>query len=76
MLQVKQSQLDREQVAREIAEKLGRSPGVSYTEIAKKAADFGRTQLAIKVYLKTALFFIYNYYVIDINIQYILQLYK
>lgn len=49
ILQVKQSQLDREQVAREIAEKLGRSPGVSYTEIAKKAADFGRTQLAIKV---------------------------
>lgn len=46
---VKQSQLDREQVAREIAEKLGRSPGVSYTEIAKKAADFGRTQLAIKL---------------------------
>ncbi|CAG2064743.1 unnamed protein product, partial [Timema podura] len=45
---VKQTQLDREQVAREIADKLGYAPGVSYSEIAKKAADCGRTQLAIK----------------------------
>nr|CAD7587886.1 unnamed protein product [Timema genevievae] len=46
---VKQTQLDREQVAREIADKLGYAPGVSYSEIAKKAADCGRTQLAIKL---------------------------
>nr|CAD7202791.1 unnamed protein product [Timema douglasi] len=45
---VKQTQLDREQVARDIADKLGYAPGVSYSEIAKKAADCGRTQLAIK----------------------------
>ncbi|XP_049834347.1 vacuolar protein sorting-associated protein 16 homolog [Schistocerca gregaria] len=46
---VKQTQLDREQVAREIAEKLGDTPGVSYSDIAIKAADCGRTQLAIKL---------------------------
>lgn len=46
---MQQSQLDHAQVAREIAEKLGRTAGVSYTDIAKKAADQGRTQLAIKV---------------------------
>nr|CAD7406570.1 unnamed protein product [Timema poppensis] len=48
-VQVKQTQLDREQVARDIADKLGYAPGVSYSEIAKKAADCGRTQLAIKL---------------------------
>jgi hypothetical protein len=46
---VKQTQLDREQVARDIAEKLGYAPGISYSEIAIKAADCGRMQLAIKV---------------------------
>jgi hypothetical protein len=49
LLQVKQTQLDREQVARDIADKLGYAPGVSYSEIAMKAADCGRMQLAIKV---------------------------
>lgn len=49
LLQVKQTQLDREQVARDIAEKLGYAPGISYSEIAMKAADCGRMQLAIKV---------------------------
>lgn len=46
---MRQTQLDREQVARDIAEKLGYAPGVSYSEIAMKAADCGRRQLAIKV---------------------------
>lgn len=46
---MKQTQLDREQVARDIADKLGYAPGVSYSEIALKAADCGRKQLAIKV---------------------------
>ncbi|KAJ9598585.1 hypothetical protein L9F63_010714 [Diploptera punctata] len=46
---VKQTQLDREQVARDIADKLGYAPGVSYSEIAMKAADCGRKQLAIKL---------------------------
>ncbi|XP_069702504.1 vacuolar protein sorting-associated protein 16 homolog [Periplaneta americana] len=46
---VKQTQLDREQVARDIADKLGYAPGVSYSDIAMKAADCGRMQLAIKL---------------------------
>ncbi|XP_076239321.1 vacuolar protein sorting 16 isoform X2 [Calliopsis andreniformis] len=46
---VKQTQLDKEQIAEEIADKLGYAPGVSYSEIAKKAADCGRKQLAIKL---------------------------
>lgn len=46
---VRQTQLDREQVARDIAEKLGYAPGVSYSEIAMKAVDCGRRQLAIKL---------------------------
>ena len=46
---VKQTQLDKEQIAEEIADKLGYAPGVSYSEIAIKAADYGRKQLAIKL---------------------------
>ncbi|XP_070168587.1 vacuolar protein sorting-associated protein 16 homolog [Polyergus mexicanus] len=46
---VKQTQLDKEQIAEEIADKLGYAPGVSYSEIARKAADCGRKQLAIKL---------------------------
>ncbi|CAL7934755.1 unnamed protein product [Xylocopa violacea] len=46
---VKQTQLDKKQIAEEIADKLGYAPGVSYSEIAKRAADCGRKQLAIKL---------------------------
>ncbi|XP_012286642.1 vacuolar protein sorting-associated protein 16 homolog [Orussus abietinus] len=46
---VKQTQLDKEQIAEEIADKLGYAPGVSYSEIAITAADCGRKQLAIKL---------------------------
>ncbi|XP_043465460.1 vacuolar protein sorting-associated protein 16 homolog [Leptopilina heterotoma] len=46
---VKQTQLDKEQIAEEIADKLGYAPGVSYSEIALRAADCGRKQLAIKL---------------------------
>nr|XP_018902383.1 PREDICTED: vacuolar protein sorting-associated protein 16 homolog [Bemisia tabaci] len=46
---VKQTSVDRDTIAEEIASKLGNNPGVSYTEIAKKAADYGRTQLTIKL---------------------------
>ncbi|XP_015182776.1 PREDICTED: vacuolar protein sorting-associated protein 16 homolog [Polistes dominula] len=46
---VKQTRLDKEQIAEEIADKLGYAPGVSYSEIAKRAADCGRKQLAIKL---------------------------
>ena len=40
-------------IAWAIAEKLGDTPGVSYSEIANKALECGRTELAIKV-CKTA----------------------
>ncbi|XP_063994060.1 vacuolar protein sorting-associated protein 16 homolog [Diachasmimorpha longicaudata] len=46
---VKQTVLDKEHIAEEIAAKLGYAPGVSYAEIAEKAADCGRKQLAIKL---------------------------
>ncbi|KAF7991263.1 hypothetical protein HCN44_002825 [Aphidius gifuensis] len=46
---VKQTLLDKEQIAEEIAAKLGYAPGVSYSEIAEKAANYGRKQLAIKL---------------------------
>lgn len=46
---VNQTQLDREQVARDIANKLGYAPGVSYSEIADKANNAGRRQLAVKL---------------------------
>ncbi|CAH1401892.1 unnamed protein product [Nezara viridula] len=46
---VKHSNRNKDQVAKEIAEKLGFNKGVSYTEIAKKAADCGKTELAIKI---------------------------
>ncbi|RZF45723.1 hypothetical protein LSTR_LSTR005018 [Laodelphax striatellus] len=46
---VQQSQLDREEIASEIAVKIMQNPGVSFSEIAMKAADCGKTQLAIKL---------------------------
>ncbi|XP_019868219.1 vacuolar protein sorting-associated protein 16 homolog [Aethina tumida] len=46
---VSQSQLEEETVAREIAEKLGYTTGISYSEIASTAADHGRRKLAIKL---------------------------
>ena len=36
-------------IARAINSKLGETPGISYTEIASKALECGRTQLAIRV---------------------------
>ena len=46
---MQQTDIDDEQLAREIAAKLGDTPGISYTEIASNALDQGRTALAIKV---------------------------
>ncbi|XP_075231443.1 vacuolar protein sorting 16 [Lycorma delicatula] len=46
---VRESHLDRETIANEIANKIGERSDVSYSEIAMKAADCGRTQLAIKL---------------------------
>ena len=41
--------MDDDQLAKNIAEKLGDTPGISYTEIATKAFERGKTALAIKV---------------------------
>lgn len=49
LFQVRESHLDRETIAQEINDKIGQRPDVSYSEIAMKAADCGRTTLAIKV---------------------------
>lgn len=46
---VSQHHVEEETVAREIAKKLGHSSGVSYREIAEKAADYGKRKLAIKL---------------------------
>ncbi|KAF7389798.1 hypothetical protein HZH68_011655 [Vespula germanica] len=51
---VKQTRLDKEQIAEEIADKLGYAPGVSYSEIAKRAADCDyepRAQLQVPLLL-------------------------
>lgn len=49
--------MDKEQIAEEIAAKLGYARGVSYSEIAEKAADCGRKQLAIKVLIYNKILF-------------------
>lgn len=46
---VQQDTVDEHQLAREIAEKLGNTPGISYTEIATKAYERGKSALAIKL---------------------------
>ncbi|KAE9535874.1 hypothetical protein AGLY_007775 [Aphis glycines] len=46
---VKQTQIDKEQLAITIADKLGKYSGVSYHSIAEIAANSGRIQLAIKL---------------------------
>ena len=47
--QVQQKGEDDEVIARAIADKLGDTPGVSYSDIARKALECGRTDLAIRV---------------------------
>jgi hypothetical protein len=49
---VKQSNVEKEKVAKEIADKLGRTKGVSYAAIAMKASECGRPEIAIKVLLR------------------------
>ncbi|XP_046845974.1 vacuolar protein sorting-associated protein 16 homolog [Xenia sp. Carnegie-2017] len=46
---VQQTNKDDEDIAQAIALKLGDAPGISYTEIASKALNCGRTQLAINL---------------------------
>ena len=48
---MQQTNKDDKDIAEAIAQKLGDTPGISYTEIASRALDCGRTQLAIKVML-------------------------
>ena len=46
---MQQSAVDDAEVAATIVSKLGDTPGISYTDIATKAKDCGRTELAIRV---------------------------
>ncbi|KAL5009442.1 hypothetical protein ScPMuIL_011747 [Solemya velum] len=46
---VQQKSENDEAIARAIAQKLGDTPGVSYSEIASQAVDCGRTDLAIRL---------------------------
>lgn len=46
---MQQDTVDEDQLAREIAKKLGDTPGISYTDIASKAYNRGKSALAIKV---------------------------
>lgn len=46
---VQQKEKSDEEVAHAINQKLGDTPGISYSEIASKACDCGRTELAIKL---------------------------
>lgn len=48
-VQVQQKDLSDEAIARAVCVKVGDSPGVSYSHIAAKAYECGRTELAIKV---------------------------
>ncbi|NXD88422.1 VPS16 protein, partial [Halcyon senegalensis] len=48
-LQVQQKDKSDEEVAHAINQKLGDTPGISYSEIAARAYDCGRTELAIKL---------------------------
>jgi vacuolar protein sorting-associated protein 16 len=59
MFQVGQTHLQDDVVAREIANKLGQAPGISYTDIANRAIDAHRNQLALKV-VETSLNFCSN----------------
>lgn len=51
LIQVSQPHLDEETVAREIANKFGYTNGISYSDIASTAAQCGRKQLAIRVFI-------------------------
>ncbi|GIY07057.1 vacuolar protein sorting-associated protein 16 homolog [Caerostris extrusa] len=46
---VKRTNLDPDQTARDIAEKLGTTPGISYAEISNKAMEYGHKDLAVKL---------------------------
>lgn len=48
--QVQQKDKSDEEVAQAINQKLGDTPGISYSEIAGRAYECGRTELAIKVH--------------------------
>lgn len=54
-VQVQQKELSDDAIARAVCVKVGESPGVSYSHIAAKAYECGRTELAIKVHRTTGL---------------------
>lgn len=45
----RESEANQEKCAMDIANKLGDTPGISYSEIANKAVENGKRELAIKV---------------------------
>ena len=47
--QVLQKHIADEKIAQDIKSKLDTTPGIAYSEIAKKASECGRTQLAVRV---------------------------
>lgn len=49
VLQVQKKDEDDETVARAIADKMGDTPGVSFSDIASNALEVGRPDLAIRV---------------------------
>ena len=46
---IQQSNTDEEQLARCLAEKLGNTPGVSYSDVANHAIEYGKNDLAIRL---------------------------
>lgn len=57
--QVQQKYESDEAIAHAISQKLGDTPGVSYSEIACKATECGRDELAIKVQFNQFLLFFF-----------------
>lgn len=69
--QVSQLEADKEQMAHNIANKLGQASGISYVSIAKKSASYGRIKLAVKVILYFKLPILY---ISRIDLKLIIQL--
>lgn len=67
LFQVQQTNVDDEEIARAINAKLGESTGISYTEIASKALECGRTFLAIRVRKTLLIMTVMNFSTIDSN---------
>ena len=54
-MKVLQKHIADERIAQDIKSKLDTTPGIAYSEIAKKASECGRTQLAVRVCIMSIL---------------------